>query len=391
MDTTLEKRMRRPAGVDAVRVLSIGIVGWFHIWQQSWLSAGRLDLLPRTGYVWVDMMLLLSAFCLALPYGADAAMNLEFRGTRGFYGRRLQRILPVFYVCCGVHLLVTLANEGWNNSLWVDIFSHLTLTHSLFAKGYLLTKLGAAGWTVSVLALFYGLFPLLIRGFQKKPLLTVLAMVAGQWAYTMCIVQTEGFYYQMRFNQMPAFLGVFALGFVLAYLYPRLVQLAKGRFRPAFFTGAMLLLWPIWHCLDRWFAQSDDIQHQQLIFRMPMALLFGAFLLLLCLGMGASEPKGFLFFLAGLTYSFYLWHQSLAVWLKAARIPYWEGDVPPNQMGNQLWMGKYNVMCWALALLVAFLSTYLVEKPVLKLIKRIKSGEIQVKPPVFAAKASKTR
>lgn len=58
--------------LDGIRVFAIGIVAWFHFWQQSWLSPQigsiSLDWLVRTGYLLVDMMILLSGFCLFLPY-----------------------------------------------------------------------------------------------------------------------------------------------------------------------------------------------------------------------------------------------------------------------------------------------------------------------------------
>ena len=61
--------------LDGLRVIKIFIVSWYHIWQQSWLEpafdlAGThisLDFLVRTGYVWVDGTVLLSAFLLYLP------------------------------------------------------------------------------------------------------------------------------------------------------------------------------------------------------------------------------------------------------------------------------------------------------------------------------------
>ena len=61
--------------LDGVRVLCILLVGWFHIWQQSWLAPQfevlgefvSLDFLLRSGYIWVDGLLLLSGFLLYLP------------------------------------------------------------------------------------------------------------------------------------------------------------------------------------------------------------------------------------------------------------------------------------------------------------------------------------
>ena len=61
---------------DGVRALAICIVAWYHIWQQSWLYPnltvfGReisFDPLVRSGYIWVDVMILISGFCLYLPW-----------------------------------------------------------------------------------------------------------------------------------------------------------------------------------------------------------------------------------------------------------------------------------------------------------------------------------
>ena len=90
--------------LDGVRALCVLLVGWFHIWQQSWLApsftaAGRyvsLDFLLRSGYLWVDGLLLLSGFLLYLPYAqAGAALPAVIP----FYKRRLIRILPSYLLC----------------------------------------------------------------------------------------------------------------------------------------------------------------------------------------------------------------------------------------------------------------------------------------------------
>ena len=90
--------------LDGVRVLCILLVGWFHIWQQSWLSPQfevlgefiSLDFLLRSGYLWVDGLLLLSGFLLYLPY-TQAGSRLPAVGA--FYKRRLIRILPSYLLC----------------------------------------------------------------------------------------------------------------------------------------------------------------------------------------------------------------------------------------------------------------------------------------------------
>ena len=61
---------------DGLRAIAVLIIGWFHIWQQSWLYPeltvlGRtisFDPLVRSGYIFVDAMILISGFCLYLPW-----------------------------------------------------------------------------------------------------------------------------------------------------------------------------------------------------------------------------------------------------------------------------------------------------------------------------------
>ena len=80
-----EARKRIPE-LDGLRVLMIFIVSWYHIWQQSWLrpmiGSYSLDYLVRSGYIWVDGTVLLSAFLLFLPY-AKAMRERAPRRTRG--------------------------------------------------------------------------------------------------------------------------------------------------------------------------------------------------------------------------------------------------------------------------------------------------------------------
>ena len=78
-------------------------------------------------------------------------------------------------------------------------------------------------------------------------------------------------------------------------------------------------------------------------------------------------------FLSGLSFNFYIWHQFLAVKLKAWRIPYYEGE-NPNQAGLQPWQNNYTLLCFAAALALSLLITYLVEKPCARWIKRRRSA-----------------
>lgn len=378
MPPDLEKAIRHPAGADLARVLAIGVVAWFHIWQQSWVTPARpFDVLPRTGYVWVDLMILLSAFCLALPYGADRAKGAGFRGTEGFWTRRAVRILPCYYLCAGVHLAVSLARQGVGQGFWKDLLGHLTLTHTFMPESYWYTQMGGALWTVGVLAGFYLLFPAIIRAFWHRPGLTLTLLGAVQLGWTLWAKNREGLAYQMAFNQLPAFAGVLGLGFALALLYPRLALLLKGRLRPVFLLGAGGMLAVITGCLRVWFLHGKNPQLAQLLYRMPLCFLFMVLLLFLCLGLGESRKGGALALLSAISYNFYLWHQSIAVWLKDLHIPHWEGEKPPNMTGDTVWMHRYQLLCWLAAFAAALAGTYFVERPLARaLLKKKKQKAV---------------
>ena len=73
--TQTERDGRLPA-LDGARALFVLFVGCYHIWQQSWLTPNisifgyytSLDPWLRSGYIWVDAMILISGFCLYLPW-----------------------------------------------------------------------------------------------------------------------------------------------------------------------------------------------------------------------------------------------------------------------------------------------------------------------------------
>ena len=71
-------------------------------------------------------------------------------------------------------------------------------------------------------------------------------------------------------------------------------------------------------------------------------------------------------FLSGISFNFYIWHQWLAVQLKQWRIPPYLAAENPNQAGEMPWQLHYTLLCFAAAILVATLVTYLVEKPAAK-------------------------
>lgn len=371
--------------LDGVRAAAILIVVWFHLWQQSWLmpvletpflsflgvSRIDLDVVPRTGYLFVDLLLLLSAFCLFLPYARAALLDEPMPAARTFYKKRLVRILPCYYLCVLlIFFCYSLPLSGyWTSAAaWKDLLSTLTFTQTFWVETYIGTHINVVLWTAAIEMQFYLLFPLLARAFARRPVWTYLAMVAASELYLRGFALPNPDGLRMTLNQLVAFLGVFANGMAGAYL---LVLLSKRLRRSAWlsacctagFAGAVLLIVRVLHGA----ARANPVQAYQAQYRFALSLLFlllVLFLALSCRALRAVFSNRVMRFLAAISYNLYIWHQWLAVRLKDWRIPYWEGDMLPNMAGNRAWQWRYSLLVLALSLALAALITYCFERPV---------------------------
>lgn len=367
--------------LDGLRALMILLVGWFHIWQQSWLSptlpvAGSLDFLLRTGYLWVDGMLLLSGFLLYLPYtGAAKAPSVG-----AFYKRRLIRILPS-YLLCVIPLFILACVQGkYADTAFAvkDLLAHLTFTQTLFRDTYFSSPLNGALWTVAVEMQFYLIFPFLARAFRKKPALTWLCMSISAWAFRyFAFRQSDP---SMYFNQLPAFLDVYANGFAAASAYAALRRRLGGS-GPWDKSLRLLfsVLFVICLCLllqiargQAYDPQYGSVQRGQLARRFPLSAVLAC--LMVCAA-GSLPPIRFLLgnrvmrFLSAISFQFYIWHQLLAVQWKAWGFPPSESAAPWAN-GEYRWQFNYTLLCFLSALALAALLTYLFERPVARALRR---------------------
>ena len=75
-------------------------------------------------------------------------------------------------------------------------------------------------------------------------------------------------------------------------------------------------------------------------------------------------------FTSTISFNLYIWHQFISVKLKEFRIPYWDGDTPPNMTGDISWQWQYFILCIVVSVAVACFMTFCVEKPLYKLIMK---------------------
>lgn len=379
--------------LDGVRALAILLIVNYHFWQQSWLwnlwDGSKLrflgiydcsaNYLASTGYVFVDLMLLLTGFCLFLPYANAMYDNASLPKASRFYVRRAARILPSYYVCIALFAVFFVKVSDYSDiKMYLhDLGSHLTFTH-MFTESAFHTKFNGVLWTLCVEMIFYLIFPILAKLFTKKPILTYLGMCAVSWINYVLVFTKESTDYSFQVNQFPTFLCVFANGMMAALVFVYIAKdIKQTKFTAFIFTAVSLFaLYLIRIMLKYTLFGNSNIQRWQIQNRFVLSLLFTAFIIGLCFSFKLFKvlfDNIILRFVAGISYNLYIWHQFISVKLKELKIPYWdvpEGTLPQAEMGT-LWQWKYTIICWLVSFAFAIFMTYLIEKPAAQLINKL--------------------
>jgi len=368
------------AAGDILRVACCFMVAWYHIWQQSWLSPVlhtrlfTLNMTPpvRAGYMFVDLMLLLSGFLLYLPYA-----NKKECSAREFYIRRGLRILPSYWLCLIVMMGFAIHEFGFTDArTWKDLLAHLSFTHNFFQFSYTQTRMNVVLWTLAVEVQFYLLTPLIAPLFRKKPLWCYIAMVGMgvcfRKLWTMPMEDTTLFV-----NRLPNMLDVYANGMMAAHIFVYLAKKKDLRIIVAL-GGLIAAVAGIWGVFEIIGAQArtsgyDVLRAGQLNWRWLFSFCGALFLVggsLTFAPLRMLFSNRFVRFLSGISFNFYIWHQWLAVKLKAWHIPAYANEFP-NKVGEQPWQMRYTLMCFIGAFLLSVFITYAVEKPCAKLGRKL--------------------
>lgn len=360
------------AAGDILRVFCCFMVAWYHIWQQSWLNpvlttgmfTVNMSRPVRAGYMFVDLMLLLSGFLLYLPYA-----NRKECSPREFYTRRALRILPSYWLCLLVMMGFAVHEFGlFDSRTWKDLLAHLTFTHNFFQFSYTMTRMNVVLWTLAVEVQFYLLTPVIAPLFRKKPVVCYIVMVGMgvcfRRLWTMPMADTTLFV-----NRLPNMLDVYANGMMAAHIF---VKLAKSENRRGLIAtlglaAAVIGLWGVFRIIGEQARTSgyDALRAGQLHWRWLFTFCGSLFLAGGSLTFG---PVRMLFsnrivrFLSGVSFNFYIWHQWLAVKLKAWHIPTYINEMP-NKAGEQPWQMQYTLLCFIAPFVLSVLITCLVEKP----------------------------
>jgi peptidoglycan/LPS O-acetylase OafA/YrhL len=234
---------------------------WVVLFHVTALSHARfpqvpgLDLFLKSGSTGVSLFLVLSGFCLFLPFAGGRTARFT---TGEFFRRRFRRLAPAYYtslVLSIVLLLVTAGTLGtagltFQDSVW-QLATHLSLAHSIFPDTFY--ALNGAYWSLGLEWQLYLGLPVLIWAIRRFGLTPAVAIAVGcNVVYRLALGQAieRGFVvagsplaeYVLP-NQIFGRWAEFAFGMVAADLYAsqRLERYGR-RYLPAMLVGIAILV-----------------------------------------------------------------------------------------------------------------------------------------------------
>ncbi len=175
---------------------SIGVVPWTK-------SAGIFAYLVspfRWGYLGVGLFLVLSGFCIHLPFARKRAESGRYDFEwRKFYLRRLWRLYPAYAVSVvGTFFLLLFTSHGTDlvgsPPTVMDLLSHLTLTHGYFDRYFY--GIVHVYWSLALEFEIYLAYPIFLYAFRNIGLsrsIILLSVVSLAWRFVMMNV----FHYQL--------------------------------------------------------------------------------------------------------------------------------------------------------------------------------------------------
>jgi len=190
-------------------VLSIVIAHIFSV--SSWVPA-REDLvgLRLSMYFSVDFLFVISGFLMLLP----AVARGSFGSVRSYALRRVGKLVPSYYVSILVTLAVLAVIPAWYPARddTAAVLAHLLFLQVPFAWESVGLGSNLLWWSLSTIAAFYVILPLVARRYLRHPLLGLLLALSISVAWQLQF----GFFDARWAAGLPRFLDDFAIGMTAA-------------------------------------------------------------------------------------------------------------------------------------------------------------------------------
>ncbi len=267
----------------------------------------------RTGWMAVDLFLVISGFVITLSLQQWLARDLSFRDTFiGFMKQRWWRIAPL-YLFTGVCYLLGTQPDYFqqHDAAWKFVLSFVTFTQNISMD--LAGNINGTSWSVALEMQFYIFLAATLWWLQKRPVWQVVSiLVLASWAWRSVMWHLaeksewesfKRFYYTI---ELPAVLDEFAMGIALALL------VRHCKISGAFFAAAVCVGLPIfslyWQYANYW-----DVEYMVRFWRTGLALFFGLILAVAVSLPAFAEDKTplwyhALYYLGDISYGIYLWH-----------------------------------------------------------------------------------
>jgi peptidoglycan/LPS O-acetylase OafA/YrhL len=373
--------LRLPA-LDALRAVGVAFVVAVHVGVQTGFTfnGGILGHVMARLDSGVAIFFALSGFLLFRPFAAAAAVGSRQRDFGHYLWRRAVRILPALWLMVVVVLSTLPEDSGLSAKIWVR---YLTLTQTFFFDGGFDAGLNQL-WSLAVESVFYLALPLI-----------VVVAVTRTWRPVRTLVVTLGLtaaatfvWFEYRATQLvgdnpqgyrlPSFAIWFGVGMALATIHVALRTRTAPRSWRVFddLGSAPLACWgaavalivfistPIGGPLDLAPVSMQSLITKQIVYALIAALLL--------IPAAFGPPNQFkaalstrpLRWLGTVSYGVFLWH--LWVLLELYRVqhrPAFTGDM----------LSTY-VATFAVTLVVASISWYCLERPLLTLTARPRGG-----------------
>jgi peptidoglycan/LPS O-acetylase OafA/YrhL len=376
MSSSISARpLHRLPALDAVRVLGALAVVAHHVGFATGVNIGTG---PWAGWlarldVGVAVFFALSGFLLFRPYAHAKATGTDGPATGRYLWRRVMRILPAYWLTVAVCLLVLPRNADAGAGDWVR---HLTLTQIYEPYG-LRHALGHT-WSLATEVAFYALLPLLaaalLSGRRRagRPLL-ILAGSAAVTATWVALMHTGVLSLSLHTTWLPSYGLWFGAGMALATVHVALRDDHAPRWRFLDDLGSAPLA--CWAAAAAVLAIATTPIAGPRSLAEPTAGEFGlkmvlytvfAVLLILPIAFGpqtrtkAVFSSGTVRWLGTISYGLFLWHPLVLELI-------YEISGRPEFTGDTL---QTFLLTVAVTIVLAALSYYAVERPLLRLSHR---------------------
>ncbi|MGN6332248.1 MAG: acyltransferase family protein [Motilibacteraceae bacterium] len=371
----------RLAGLEGYRGLAAVLIVVYHVYQ--FVRVG--DRYPLEGTwahpllyaldTFVGLFFVLSAFLLGLPFARRALEGGRAGSGREFLRRRAVRIVPLYYVAV---LVVWASRNGSFPGDWRDLLEHLTFTQ-VFDQQRIFYTIGPA-WSLAVEVQFYLLLALLgwaacalcarlpTRAARTAVLLSGVAVLfAGSIVFRFVAERSwhEPVTAWPVWFSLPARLDEFALGLALSVVVALRGNEPVNRplLAVLLLAGAAFLAVAV---------RAGAVDANPYLMR-PTWAAIGFSLLLMATALSGSRSAANrlldtrpLAFLGLISYSLYLWHEPVLLWLDAHHLlpaRYGAGAILPDL-----------VVVLAVSVLVAWLSYWVIEYPT-SMLRRTRVGD----------------